>query len=131
MAKVVTILSRVRGAGYAAQITLLSVQPPTTIPLQVKSSRSFYQDLLPVLPKYGIEIALVWARFRIATQPYGGNSLRPQLLIMLADGVCNVRPRGWGISSSRRPHPTEEWCSGAVQSCLAVRWVGSDRRSAA
>lgn len=103
MAKVDTILSRIRGARYAGQIIFVEYPATNDNTFTGQLQAQIYQDLLPVLPKYGVGIAPVWDRFRIATQPYGGHSSTASLLITLADGTCNVHSRV-GASVDRQHH---------------------------
>lgn len=102
MAKVVTILSRVRGARHADHFVEYPASHDNTSTGQVQAQ--LYQDLLPVLPKYGIGIALVWARFRLATQPYGGNSRRRQPVDHAGGWSVQRPPHRVGASVDRQHH---------------------------
>lgn len=90
-----TILSRIRGAGYAGQIIYVEypAQRYNTFIAQVMAQ--IYADLSPVLAKYGVELAPVFDRFQAAVQPSGGNSCAAGLLLTI-NGACNVHPTAAG-----------------------------------
>jgi hypothetical protein len=91
-----TILSRIRGAGYAGQIIFVEYPAMDYNSFTGQLQAQIHQDILPVLSQHGVETAPVWDRFRIAALPYGGNSCAAGLLITLASGACNQHPTAAG-----------------------------------
>jgi lysophospholipase L1-like esterase len=87
-----SILARIRGTGYAGQMIFVPY-PATKFNSPVAMLQAnINQSMLPVALSYGVEMAPVFERFAVATQPYGGNSCTAGLLITNSDGTCNVHP---------------------------------------
>jgi hypothetical protein len=130
-----TILSRIRGAGYAGQIIYVEYPARRYGTVIAQATAQLYTYIHPVFDTYGVEVAPVFDRFETAAEPYGGNSCAAGLLLTVAGGVCNIHPTAAGhqliasiIAEMVPRHETRS--GGGVETHLAqIVWQDGNRSS--
>ena len=91
-----TIFSRIRNTGYAGPLILVEYPATNYQGLGAQLQALIYPAVEPVVLAYGGQMAPVFERFQLATEPYGGDSCAAGLLIMEAGGACNIHPTDAG-----------------------------------